>query len=153
MLLVQLLVKAVSLDTMSNGVHIIIPCLIFPEHNTRCAACALISSYALSKPLNLVFSSRLQSAHLAMIDTLMMAYTVEIMSVEKVVASIQQYPSFSPEVETPYDTEDAVTVWINRVSNISSLHRREKCHDSVSRSVKQINSDVHYNTTDIIRRQ
>lgn len=56
-----------------------------------------------------------QSAHLAMIDTLMMAYTVETVSVEKVTACIYQYASFNPEVETPYDTEDAVTTWINRV--------------------------------------
>ncbi|XP_026201498.1 calmodulin-regulated spectrin-associated protein 2a isoform X2 [Anabas testudineus] len=56
------------------------------------------------------------SAHLAMIDTLMMAYTVEIMSAEKVAACIRHYPSFNPEVETPYDTEDAVTTWINKVN-------------------------------------
>ncbi|XP_030582619.1 calmodulin-regulated spectrin-associated protein 2a isoform X6 [Archocentrus centrarchus] len=56
------------------------------------------------------------SAHLAMIDTLMMAYTVETVSVEKVMACIRQYPSCHPEVETPYDTEDAVTTWINKVN-------------------------------------
>ncbi|XP_071342054.1 calmodulin-regulated spectrin-associated protein 2a isoform X2 [Trachinotus anak] len=56
------------------------------------------------------------SAHLAMIDTLMMAYTVETVSVEKVMASISQYSSCNPEVETPYDTEDAVTTWINKVN-------------------------------------
>lgn len=58
-----------------------------------------------------------QSAHLAMIDTLMMAYTVETVSVDKVMACIRQYPSCDPEVETPYDTEDAVTTWINKVGN------------------------------------
>ncbi|KAK2835391.1 hypothetical protein Q5P01_015875 [Channa striata] len=56
------------------------------------------------------------SAHLAMIDTLMMAYTVEIMSVDKVMACIGQYSSCNPEVEVPYDTEDAVTTWINKVT-------------------------------------
>ncbi|XP_049444072.1 calmodulin-regulated spectrin-associated protein 2a isoform X1 [Epinephelus fuscoguttatus] len=56
------------------------------------------------------------SAHLAMIDTLMMAYTVEMVSVEKVMACIRQYSSSDPEVETPYDTEDAVTTWINKVN-------------------------------------
>uniref|UniRef100_A0A8D0CNZ4 Calmodulin regulated spectrin-associated protein family, member 2a n=1 Tax=Sander lucioperca TaxID=283035 RepID=A0A8D0CNZ4_SANLU len=56
------------------------------------------------------------SAHLAMIDTLMMAYTVEMVSVEKVMACIGQYSSYDPEVETPYDTEDAVTTWINKVN-------------------------------------
>uniref|UniRef100_H3CXJ1 Calmodulin regulated spectrin-associated protein family, member 2a n=1 Tax=Tetraodon nigroviridis TaxID=99883 RepID=H3CXJ1_TETNG len=56
------------------------------------------------------------SAHLAMIDTLMMAYTVETVSVEKVMACIHQYSSGNTEEETPYDTEDAVTTWINRVN-------------------------------------
>lgn len=52
-----------------------------------------------------------------MIDTLMMAYTVETVSVEKVMASIRQFSSCNLELETPYDTEDAVTTWINKVGN------------------------------------
>ncbi|XP_040039645.2 calmodulin-regulated spectrin-associated protein 2a isoform X3 [Gasterosteus aculeatus] len=56
------------------------------------------------------------SAHLALIDALMMAHTVETVSVEKVVACIRQYSSRDPEVETPYDTEDAVNTWINKVN-------------------------------------
>ncbi|XP_038571556.1 calmodulin-regulated spectrin-associated protein 2a isoform X2 [Micropterus salmoides] len=56
------------------------------------------------------------SAHLALIDTLMMAYTVETVSVEKVMACIRQYSSCNPEVETPYDTEDAISTWINKVN-------------------------------------
>ncbi|KAM3619282.1 uncharacterized protein V6R79_005483 [Siganus canaliculatus] len=56
------------------------------------------------------------SAHLAMIDTLMMAYTVETVSVDKVMSCLDQYSSGSPEQETPYDTEDAVTTWINKVN-------------------------------------
>uniref|UniRef100_A0A671Z4X2 Calmodulin regulated spectrin-associated protein family, member 2a n=1 Tax=Sparus aurata TaxID=8175 RepID=A0A671Z4X2_SPAAU len=55
------------------------------------------------------------SAHLAMIDTLMMAYTVETINAEKVMACIRQYSVCNPE-ETPYDTEDAVTTWINKVN-------------------------------------
>ena len=54
---------------------------------------------------------------MAMIDTLMMAYTVETVSVEKVMACICQYSYRDPEVETPYDTEDAVNTWINKVGN------------------------------------
>ncbi|XP_056270778.1 calmodulin-regulated spectrin-associated protein 2a isoform X1 [Pseudoliparis swirei] len=56
------------------------------------------------------------SAHLAMIDTLMMAHTVETVSVEKVMACIRQYSSCDPEVKTPYDNEDAVNTWINKVN-------------------------------------
>ncbi|XP_042371687.1 calmodulin-regulated spectrin-associated protein 2a isoform X4 [Plectropomus leopardus] len=70
------------------------------------------------------------SAHLAMIDTLMMAYTVEMVNVEKVMACIRQYSSSDPEVETPYDTEDAVTTWINKVNeylkDVISQEQRKK---------------------------
>uniref|UniRef100_A0AAR2KLW0 CKK domain-containing protein n=1 Tax=Pygocentrus nattereri TaxID=42514 RepID=A0AAR2KLW0_PYGNA len=55
------------------------------------------------------------SAHLAMIDTLMMAYTVETVSVEKVVVCMQQYSTDYAEGDVPYDTEDAVTSWMNKV--------------------------------------
>ncbi|NXU59424.1 CAMP2 protein, partial [Turnix velox] len=57
------------------------------------------------------------SAHLAMIDALMMAYTVEMVSVEKVIACTQQYSSFFQATDLPYDIEDAVMFWINKVVN------------------------------------
>ncbi|NWH77351.1 CAMP2 protein, partial [Piaya cayana] len=57
------------------------------------------------------------SAHLAMIDTLMMAYTVEMVSVEKVIACTQQYSSFFQATDLPYDIEDAITYWINKVND------------------------------------
>lgn len=57
----------------------------------------------------------LQTAHLAMIDTLMMAYTVEMVSVEKVIACAHQYSSFFQATDLPYDIEDAVMFWINKV--------------------------------------
>lgn len=50
-----------------------------------------------------------------MIDTLMMAYTVETVSVEKVMACMQQYSTDYPDGDVPYDTEDAVTSWMNKV--------------------------------------
>ncbi|XP_057581713.1 calmodulin-regulated spectrin-associated protein 2 isoform X2 [Hippopotamus amphibius kiboko] len=58
----------------------------------------------------------LKSAHLAMMDTLMMAYTVEMVSVEKVAACAQQYSAFFQATDLPYDIEDAVTYWINKVN-------------------------------------
>lgn len=88
-------------------------------YNGQQQECALnschvkISTHKTNPPLCLCFS---QSAHLAMIDTLMMAYTVETVSVEKVMACIHQYSPGNAQVETPYDTEDAVTTWINKVS-------------------------------------
>ena len=58
----------------------------------------------------------LQSAHLAMIDTLMMAYTAEMVSLERVVSCLQKYRPLDSEDDVPYDTEEAVTSWINKVS-------------------------------------
>ncbi|XP_048832162.1 calmodulin-regulated spectrin-associated protein 2a isoform X5 [Brienomyrus brachyistius] len=56
------------------------------------------------------------SAHLTMIDSLMMAYTMETVSVEKVVSCVRQYASLYPDSDVPYDTEDAVMSWINKVN-------------------------------------
>ncbi|XP_056336713.1 calmodulin-regulated spectrin-associated protein 2 isoform X1 [Danio aesculapii] len=56
------------------------------------------------------------SSHLAMIDTLMMAYTVEMVSVERVLSCIQKFTPFLPEEDFPYDAEEAVTTWINKVN-------------------------------------
>ncbi|XP_063742650.1 calmodulin-regulated spectrin-associated protein 2 isoform X2 [Eleginops maclovinus] len=62
------------------------------------------------------------SSHLALIDTLMMAYTVEMVSVERVMSCINRYSSADPSQgdghiqELPYDTEDAIATWINKVT-------------------------------------
>ncbi|XP_072276178.1 calmodulin-regulated spectrin-associated protein 2 isoform X2 [Pyxicephalus adspersus] len=56
------------------------------------------------------------SAHLAMIDTLMMAYTVEMVSIEKVIACVHKYSPFFQTADLPYDIEDAVMYWVNKVN-------------------------------------
>uniref|UniRef100_A0A8C7HRC2 Calmodulin regulated spectrin associated protein family member 2 n=1 Tax=Oncorhynchus kisutch TaxID=8019 RepID=A0A8C7HRC2_ONCKI len=70
------------------------------------------------------------SSHLALIDTLMLAYTVEMVSVERVMACVHRCssPLNDPSShldghirDLPYDTEDAVTTWINKVNE----HLRE----------------------------
>lgn len=58
----------------------------------------------------------IQSAHMAMVDALMMAYTVEMISIEKVVASVKRFSTFSASKELPYDLEDAMVFWVNKVS-------------------------------------
>ncbi|XP_077471762.1 calmodulin-regulated spectrin-associated protein 2 isoform X2 [Stigmatopora argus] len=64
----------------------------------------------------------LMTSHLALIDTLMMAYTVEMMSVERVLSSISRHCSAGLSQtdalvhELPYDTEDAITTWLNKVN-------------------------------------
>lgn len=51
----------------------------------------------------------------------MMAYTVEMVSVERVMSCINRYSSAEPShsdghiQELPYDTEDAIITWINKV--------------------------------------
>ncbi|XP_046713634.1 calmodulin-regulated spectrin-associated protein 2a isoform X3 [Silurus meridionalis] len=56
------------------------------------------------------------SAHLALIDTLMMAYTAETVSMDKVVACMQQYSTDCADGDVPYDTEDGVISWMNKVN-------------------------------------
>ncbi|EPQ17409.1 Calmodulin-regulated spectrin-associated protein 1 [Myotis brandtii] len=56
------------------------------------------------------------SAHMAMVDALMMAYTVEMISIEKVVASVKRFSTFSASKELPYDLEDAMVFWVNKVN-------------------------------------
>ncbi|XP_055966482.1 calmodulin-regulated spectrin-associated protein 2 isoform X1 [Sorex fumeus] len=81
------------------------------------------------------------SAHLAMIDTLMMAYTVEMVSVEKVIACAQQYSAFFQATDLPYDIEDAVMYWINKVNehlkDIMEQEQKLKEHHTVEAPVGQ----------------
>lgn len=62
------------------------------------------------------------SSHLAMIDTLMMAYTVEMVSVERVLTCIQKFTPFIPEDDFPYDSEEAIITWINKVNEHLQHH-------------------------------
>lgn len=50
-----------------------------------------------------------------MIDALMMAYTVEMISIEKVVTCVKRFSTFSASKELPFDLEDAMIFWINKV--------------------------------------
>jgi len=50
-----------------------------------------------------------------MIDALMMAYTVEMISIEKVVSCVKRFSTFSASKELPFDLEDAMIFWINKV--------------------------------------
>ncbi|KAM8864883.1 calmodulin-regulated spectrin-associated protein 1-B isoform 1-T1 [Synchiropus picturatus] len=72
------------------------------------------------------------SAHIPMIDALMMAYTVEMISIEKVVASVKQFSTFSESEELPFDLEDAMVFWINKVNlkmrEISDREHKVKHH-------------------------
>ncbi|CAN9504449.1 unnamed protein product [Ophioblennius macclurei] len=65
------------------------------------------------------------SSHIHLIDALMMAYTVEMISIEKVVSSVKRFSNFSASKELPFDLEDAMVFWINKV-NIKMREITEK---------------------------
>ncbi|KAM4578502.1 calmodulin-regulated spectrin-associated protein 1-B isoform 3-T3 [Fundulus diaphanus] len=67
------------------------------------------------------------SAHISMIDALMVAYTVEMISIEKVVASVKRFSTFSASKELPFDLEDAMVFWINKV-NLKMRDMTEREH-------------------------
>ncbi|XP_039636304.1 calmodulin-regulated spectrin-associated protein 1-B-like isoform X2 [Perca fluviatilis] len=56
------------------------------------------------------------SSHIHLIDALMMAYIVEMISTEKVVSSVKRFSNFSASKELPFDLEDAMVFWINKVN-------------------------------------
>ncbi|XP_076853862.1 calmodulin-regulated spectrin-associated protein 1-B isoform X3 [Brachyhypopomus gauderio] len=67
------------------------------------------------------------SSHMPMIDALMMAYTVEMISIEKVVTCVKHFSTFSASKELPFDLEDAMIFWINKV-NLKMREITEKEH-------------------------
>lgn len=56
-----------------------------------------------------------QSAHIHLIDALMTAYMLEMISVEKVVSSVKRFSNLSAK-ELPFDLEEAMLFWINKVT-------------------------------------
>ncbi|XP_064798051.1 calmodulin-regulated spectrin-associated protein 1-B-like isoform X2 [Oncorhynchus masou masou] len=56
------------------------------------------------------------SSHITLIDSLMMAYTVEMISIEQVVGCVKRFSTFSASKELPFDLEDAMVFWINKVN-------------------------------------
>ncbi|XP_054467809.1 calmodulin-regulated spectrin-associated protein 1-B isoform X2 [Anoplopoma fimbria] len=82
------------------------------------------------------------SAHMPMIDALMMAYTVEMISIEKVVASVKRFSTFSASKELPFDLEDAMVFWINKVNTkmreIAEREQKVKHHPLESPSHQKV---------------
>ncbi|XP_061658270.1 calmodulin-regulated spectrin-associated protein 1-B-like isoform X2 [Syngnathoides biaculeatus] len=72
------------------------------------------------------------SCHMQLIDALMMAYTTEMISVEKVVASVKRFSNFSASKERPLDLENAMVLWVNKVNTkmraISEKEMKTKQH-------------------------
>ncbi|KAM4720354.1 calmodulin-regulated spectrin-associated protein 1a isoform 2-T2 [Anableps anableps] len=66
--------------------------------------------------LDLSSSPIKMSAHIHLIDALMMAYTVEMISIEKVVSCVKRFSNICASKELPYDLEEAMILWINKVT-------------------------------------
>ncbi|KAL3042076.1 hypothetical protein OYC64_020097 [Pagothenia borchgrevinki] len=66
--------------------------------------------------LDLSSSPIKMSSHIHLIDALMMAYILEMISVEKVVSSVRRFSNVSASKELPFDLEDAMLFWINKVN-------------------------------------
>lgn len=58
---------------------------------------------------------RIQSSHIHLIDALMMAYIVEMISTDKVVSSVKRFSNLSASKDLPFDLEEAMVFWINKV--------------------------------------
>ncbi|XP_077478915.1 calmodulin-regulated spectrin-associated protein 1-like isoform X1 [Stigmatopora argus] len=66
------------------------------------------------------------SCHMHLIDALMMASMLEMISVEKVVSSVKRFSNFSASKERPMDLEDAMVLWLNKVNTkMSSISEKE----------------------------
>ncbi|XP_068429699.1 calmodulin-regulated spectrin-associated protein 1a isoform X3 [Clinocottus analis] len=66
--------------------------------------------------LDLSSASIKMSCHIHLIDALMTAFILEMISVEKVVSSIKRFSTFSASKDLPFDLEDAMVFWINKVN-------------------------------------
>ncbi|KAJ8020613.1 Calmodulin-regulated spectrin-associated protein 1 [Holothuria leucospilota] len=66
-----------------------------------------------------------RSSHQAMIGAIMKAYAKEVVPVEAVVKAVRQIATFNASSELPFDQEDALLFWINKVCS-SVRHRLER---------------------------
>ncbi|XP_061178757.1 calmodulin-regulated spectrin-associated protein 1-B-like isoform X1 [Saccostrea echinata] len=54
-------------------------------------------------------------AHIALIDTLMLAYIRQTVTIEKAVQAVRKFATFNASSELPSSVEDALLFWINKV--------------------------------------
>ncbi|XP_055010146.1 calmodulin-regulated spectrin-associated protein 1a [Boleophthalmus pectinirostris] len=70
---------------------------------------------ALVSEMDLTSTPIKMSFHIQLIDTLMTAYTEEMISIEKVVSTVKYFVESSDTMMLPLDLEDAMMFWINKV--------------------------------------
>jgi len=64
-------------------------------------------------------------AHLAMMDTLMMAHVNKSVEIQQIVSAISSFASFNAAKELPFDLEDALLLWLNKVSATNEKRLRK----------------------------
>lgn len=69
-------------------------------------------------------------SHVALIDALMTAQMTKIVSIEHVVHTVKKYGSFNASKELPFDLEDALLLWVNKV-----------CHFAVKQHIESLQSN------------
>ena len=83
--------------------------------------------------INDVFHS--QKAHIALIDALMLAFSREIITIERVTQCVRRFTTFNASSELPSDLEDAILFWINKVcvtvqQNLEKTQTGPDCSDT-----------------------
>ncbi|KAI5612921.1 calmodulin regulated spectrin-associated protein 1a isoform X2 [Silurus asotus] len=81
------------------------------------------------------------SSHIPLIDALMLACTMEMMSIEQVVSCLKRFSTFSPtkELQRPFHMEEAMLFWINKVIS----RTREICEKEFKLKQQLMDSPCH----------
>ncbi|XP_062867249.1 calmodulin-regulated spectrin-associated protein 1a [Trichomycterus rosablanca] len=81
------------------------------------------------------------SSHIPLIDALMMACTMEMVNVERVMSSIKRFSSYSStkELQVPLHMEEAMLFWINKVIS----RTREICEKELKLKQQLMDSPCH----------
>ncbi|XP_022802926.1 calmodulin-regulated spectrin-associated protein 2-like isoform X3 [Stylophora pistillata] len=67
-----------------------------------------------------------KSTHLALMDCLMNAFSAQAVSVPEVVQCVSKFSSFNASKELPFDLEDALLLWINKISTVLNENQLKK---------------------------
>ncbi|CAD5118166.1 DgyrCDS6898 [Dimorphilus gyrociliatus] len=57
-------------------------------------------------------------AHIAMMDSLMMAYASQTSPVEKVITAVKRFATVKASSELPFDVEDGLIFWMNKIAGV-----------------------------------
>ena len=87
----------------------------------------------------------LQKAHLALIDALMLAFSREIITIERVTQCVRRFASFNASSELPADLEDAILFWINKVCvTVQQSLNKKQTGSEISETIPKVNKSTSY---------